>query len=177
MSSNRFILSRVCVPDYFFPFLPNTLQFFKEESLCPSGFISVYMIYDKIEKKTVSTHHNYSFALKKTKKLNKSKDVKLTLRCEILSIDPNAYVNHIIDYFNIEKLEKIDFYVVINKEYQTIPEYQDTDFVHSFQESILQEAFNQRVKVIEDQEFILFQYELNNDIKLNDKKKNKIVPK
>lgn len=63
--------------------------------------------------------------------------------------------------------------MVINKEYQTIPEYQDTDFVHSFQESILQEAFNQRVKVIEDQEFILFQYELNNDIKLNDKKKIK----
>jgi len=177
MSSNRFILSRVCVPDYFFPFLPNTLQIFKEESLCPCGFISVYMIYDKIEKKTVSTHYNYSFALKKTKKLNNSKDVKLTLRCEILSIDPNFHVNHIINYLNIEKLKKIDFYVVINKIYQTNSEYQDTDFVQSFQEGILQEAFNQRVNIVKDQELLLLQDELKNNVKLNDPRKNNTVPK
>jgi len=177
MSSNRFILTRTCIPDYLLPFLPNTLQSFKDESFCPEGFISVYMIYDKIEKKTVCTHFNYSFALKKTKELNDTNEVKLTLRCKILNVDPNACINHTIDYYENEEFEKIDFYVVINKNDKTIPEYQDTDFVKSFQESILQEAFNQREKVIEDNKFLFLHYKPNNNIEIDDTQKNRKVLK
>lgn len=49
MLSNRFYVLRVCIPIYLLPFLPPIRQQFILESECADGYISIYMIIDKLK--------------------------------------------------------------------------------------------------------------------------------
>ncbi|EIP1530384.1 hypothetical protein LRR54_002531 [Salmonella enterica] len=73
MVSKRFYVIRVCVPDFYFPFLPSIRKQFILESLCEKGFVSVYVVSDKCRKVKPILYYNYKSALEKCKYNNLNK--------------------------------------------------------------------------------------------------------
>lgn len=121
MASKRFYVTRVCVPDFYFPFLPSIRKQFILESLCGKGFVSVYVVSDKYRKEKPNLYYNYTSALRKCKynNLNKKTDdvpdkYKIPQRISI-SIIPNEKMTSEsseetqIDYSELNSLYLEDF--------------------------------------------------------------------
>lgn len=121
MVSNRFYVIRVCVPDYYFPFLPSIRKQFILESLCEKGFVSVYVVADKCKKEKPILYYNYTSAQKKCKynNLNKKTDdipenyripkrIKISIiQNEKMTSKPSEEIQ--IDYSELNSLYLEDF--------------------------------------------------------------------
>lgn len=153
MSTNNFVLLRVCIPDFFLPFPPTILNLFKEESLCPSGFVSVYMIYDKQAKKVVKTVFDCASGITKVNELNQGESTKTLLPFKLSSLDPNSYEDYEFNYSSIEDFEKFDFQVEatqLDKLDKLELEYKNSLFLDTCENMILDHAFDLREKLISD---------------------------
>ncbi|EPW5036204.1 hypothetical protein ACWL47_003999 [Yersinia enterocolitica] len=166
MSGNRFIISRVCLPDYFFPFLPNTRNQFILENLCATGFISVYMVIDNEKKEKTVTCYNFAFARKTLKLMMKNHKPEVEVRSIIkVIISKNDEISNIkeeINYFKPIKYKKNDFEVslisvntpekITNEHSEDIGFLSDKELLQDFLENILDEAFKQRDLIITENE-------------------------
>lgn len=150
MSANNFVLLRVCIPDFFLPFPPTILNLFKEESLCPSGFVSVYMIYDKQAKKVVKTVFDCASGITKVNELNQGESTKTLLPFKLSSLDPNSYEGYEFNYSSIEDFEKFDFQVEATQLDKLESEYKNSLFLDACENMILDQAFDLREKIISD---------------------------
>lgn len=167
MSTNRFILSQVCIPDFLLPFPPNTLSIFKEESLCPNGLISVYMLYDKNIKKTILTALNYRYAIKRTKELNEKNDAEIESNFTISRNFSNLTSPEEINYLNLEDFENFQihqFEAELTKVDKFDSEFDDNIFLKTLQQSIVSEVLEIRKKIIADFNFADL-VNITNDIK------------
>ncbi|WHQ76498.1 hypothetical protein [Pantoea sp. Lij88] len=150
MSANHFVLLRVCIPDFFLPFPPTILNIFKEESLCPSGFVSVYMIYDKQAKKVVKTFFDCASGIMKVNELNQVKSPDALLLFKLSSLESNSSEDYEFNYSSIEDFEKFDFQVEAMKLDKLEPEYKNSLFLDACKNSILDQAFDFRENLISD---------------------------
>ncbi|WP_210530675.1 hypothetical protein [Pantoea ananatis] len=150
MSANHFVLLRVCIPDFFLPFPPTILNILKEESSCPSGFVSVYMIYDKQAKKVVKTFFDCASGIMKVNELNQVKSTKTLLLFKLSSLESNSSEDYEFNYSCIEGFEKFDFQVEAMQLDKFEPEYKNSLFLDACKNSILDQAFDFRENLISD---------------------------
>ncbi len=160
MSINRYILSQVCIPDYFFPFPPYIRTQFIEESLCGKGFISIFMIIDKEFKKNTRIFYNFTSACKELHTLNNTKNktenpkaINKSAIVFISEIDGN--INHEIDYMNIEELKEPSFNASISSINELESSFEDKVFAKKFTANILSSSFAYRKTITQDIYFIL----------------------
>lgn len=177
MSANRFILSQVCLPAFLLPFPPFTLSILKNESLCPNGFISVYMLYDKEKKEASMTGFNYYYAIKKTKEKNEKHEAEIESKLIISRKDNDAKMVEEIKYTNFEEFDISQFEAELVKADKFDSEFNDNVFLKTMQKCIVSEALEIRKKVIKDFNYSEL-FNVTNDIKsssnsLNIKNTNK----
>jgi len=162
MSANRFILSQVCLPAFLLPFPPFILSILKNESLCPKGFISVYMLYDKDNKKTAMTGFNYYYAIQKTKEKNKRHDAEIESKFIISRKDDDLKKVEEINYSDHEVLDISQFEAELIKADKFDSEFNDNVFLKTMQKSIVSEALEIRKEVIKDFIYSALFYDTNN---------------
>lgn len=150
MPSKRFYILRICVPDYYFPFLTSIRNQFILESLCDKGFISVYIVADKYKLEKPTLYYNYASAHRRCKNDNSKRNIT----------SESSEEKH-IDYSNLCNLNLEDFSIKTESydpkdENPIVPHLEE-----SLLDDILQCTFEHRKEIMKDIELQIIKNHVN----------------
>lgn len=173
MPSKRFYILRICVPDYYFPFLTSIRNQFILESLCDKGFISVYIVADKYKLEKPTLYYNYTSAHRRCKNDNSKRNItgalgkyRMPQKIKILKnqkkkITSESSEEKHIDYSNLCNLNLEDFSIKTESydpkdENPIVPHLEE-----SLLDDILQCTFEHRKEIVKDIELQIIKNHVN----------------